>query len=262
MKKINRFLLLFLFPWLLFAQQPAHNKKVVGYYAQWAIYARDYNVPKIDGSKLTHLNYSFYGTEFDAAHPENTKLHCLDSYADFEHMEGGIPWDAPVKGNFYDLMKLKQKYPHLKILISVGGWTKGQDLSPISASPIARNALAADMAKFLVTYPFIDGFDIDWEYPLSGGTDGTEVINGAPIPPQKYSPDDNKNLVYLLKAMRQAMPNKLVTIAAGNNVRKVTAQYLGPNNRAQYGMTEDISTYCDYITYFMEVEIQMIRYTV
>ena len=250
MKKINRFLLLFLFPWLLFAQQPAHNKKVVGYYAQWAIYARDYNVPKIDGSKLTHLNYSFYGTEFDAAHPENTKLHCLDPYADFEHMEGGIPWDAPVKGNFYDLMKLKQKYPHLKILISVGGWTKGQDLSPISASPIARNALAADMAKFLVTYPFIDGFDIDWEYPLSGGTDGTEVINGAPIPPQKYSPDDNKNLVYLLKAMRQAMPNKLVTIAAGNNVHKVAAQYLGPNNRAQYGMTEDISTYCDYITYF------------
>ncbi|TRX35195.1 glycoside hydrolase [Flavobacterium sp. ZT3R18] len=250
MKKINRFLLLFLFPWLLLAQQPAHNKKVVGYYAQWAIYARDFNVPKIDGSKLTHLNYSFYGTEFDAAHPENTKLHCLDTYADFEHTEGGIPWDAPVKGNFYDLKKLKEKYPHLKILISVGGWTKGQDLSPISASPIARNALAADMAKFLVTYPFIDGFDIDWEYPLSGGTDGTEIVNGIPVPPQKYSPDDNKNLVYLLKAMRQAMPNKLISIAAGNNVRKVASQYLGPNNRTQYGMTEDISTYCDYITYF------------
>ncbi len=37
---------------------------------------------------------------------------------------------------------------------------------------------------------------------------------------------------------------------AGNNVRNVSKQYLGPNNRAQYGMTEDISTYCDYITYF------------
>jgi GH18 family chitinase len=250
MKKINQFLLLFLFPLLLFAQQPSHGKKVVGYYAQWSIYARDFNVPKIDGSKLTHLNYSFYGTTFDAAHPENTKLHCLDTYADFEHTEGGIPWDAPVKGNFYDLKKLKEKYPHLKILISVGGWTKGQDLSPIAASPVARAALAADMANFIVTYPFIDGFDIDWEYPLSGGTDGTEVINGSPIPPQKYSPDDNKNLVYLLKAMRQAMPNKLISIAAGNNVRKVALQYLGPNNRAQYGMTEDISTYCDYITYF------------
>lgn len=249
MKHYYRLLFLLLFPLLALAQ-PAHGKKVVGYYAQWSIYARDFNIPKIDGSKLTHLNYSFYGTTFDPAHPENTKLLCLDSYADFEHMEGGIPWDAPVKGNFYDLMKLKEKYPHLKILISVGGWTKGQDLSPIAASPVARAALAADMANFITKYPFIDGFDIDWEYPLSGGTDGTEVINGAPIPVQKYSPDDNKNLVYLLKAMRQAMPNKLVTIAAGNNVRNVAKQYLGPNTRAQYGMTEDISTYCDYITYF------------
>ncbi|WKL49860.1 T9SS-translocated chitinase ChiA [Flavobacterium pectinovorum] len=249
MKHYYRLLLLLLFPLLAMAQ-PAHGKKVVGYYAQWSIYARDFNVPKIDGSKITHLNYSFYGTTYDPAHPENTKLLCLDTYADFEHMEGGIPWDAPVKGNFYDLMKLKEKYPHLKILISVGGWTKGQDLSPIAASPVARAALATDMANFITKYPFIDGFDIDWEYPLSGGTDGTEVINGAPIPPQKYSPDDNKNLVYLLKAMRQAMPNKLVTIAAGNNVRNVAKQYLGPSNRAQYGMTEDISTYCDYITYF------------
>ncbi|WP_369013849.1 T9SS-translocated chitinase ChiA [Flavobacterium anhuiense] len=249
MKHFYRLLFLLLFPLLALAQ-PAHGKKVVGYYAQWSIYARDFNVPKIDGSKLTHLNYSFYGTTYDPAHPENTKLKCLDTYADFEHMEGGIPWDAPVKGNFYDLMKLKEKYPHLKVLISVGGWTKGQDLSPIAASPAARAALAADMANFITTYPFIDGFDIDWEYPLSGGTDGTEIVNGAPVPPQKYSPDDNKNLVLLLKAMRQAMPNKLVTIAAGNNVRNVSKQYLGPNNRAQYGMTEDISTYCDYITYF------------
>ncbi|KLT71231.1 glycosyl hydrolase family 18 protein [Flavobacterium sp. ABG] len=250
MKHYYRLLFLFLLFPLLALAQPAHGKKVVGYYAQWAIYARDYNVPKIDGSKLTHLNYSFYGTTFDPARPENTKLKCLDTYADFEHTEGGIPWDAPVKGNFYDLKKLKEKYPHLKILISVGGWTKGQDLSPIAASPVARAALAADMANFIVTYPFIDGFDIDWEYPVIGGTDGTEVINGAPIPPQKHSPDDNKNLVYLLKAMRQAMPNKLVTIAAGNNVRNVVSQYLGPLNRGQYGMTEDISTYCDYITYF------------
>ncbi|WP_166926476.1 DUF2012 domain-containing protein [Flavobacterium poyangense] len=250
MKHYYRLLfLLLLFPLLALAQ-PAHGKKVVGYYAQWAIYARDFNVPKIDGSKITHLNYSFYGTTFDPARPENTKLKCLDTYADYEHTEGGIPWDAPVKGNFYDLKKLKEKYPHLKILISVGGWTKGQDLSPIAASPVARAALAADMANFITTYPFIDGFDIDWEYPLMGGTDGTEIVNGIPVPPQKYHPDDNKNLVLLLKAMRQAMPNKLVTIAAGNNVRNVPKQYLGPNNRAQYGMTEDISTYCDYITYF------------
>ncbi|MFH7010918.1 glycosyl hydrolase family 18 protein [Flavobacterium sp. FlaQc-52] len=249
MKQYYKLIFLLLFP-LLAVAQPAHGKKVIGYYAQWSIYARDFNIPKIDGSKLTHLNYSFYGTTYDPAHPENTKLRCLDSYADFEHMEGGIPWDAPVKGNFYDLMKLKQKYPHLKVLISIGGWTKGQDLSPIAANPIARNALVADMAQFITTYPFIDGFDIDWEYPVKGGTDGTEMLNDAPVPAQNHNPDDNKNFVYLLKEMRRVMPNKLISIAAGNNVKNVSQQYLGPNNRALYGMTEDLSTYCDYITYF------------
>ncbi|MFH6942806.1 glycosyl hydrolase family 18 protein [Flavobacterium sp. FlaQc-50] len=249
MKQYYKLIFLLLFP-LLAVAQPAHGKKVIGYYAQWSIYARDFNIPKIDGSKLTHLNYSFYGTTYDPAHPENTKLRCLDSYADFEHMEGGIPWDAPVKGNFYDLMKLKQKYPHLKVLISIGGWTKGQDLSPIAANPIARNALVADMAQFISNYPFIDGFDIDWEYPVKGGTDGTEMLNDAPVPAQNHNPDDNKNFVYLLKEMRRVMPNKLISIAAGNNVKNVSQQYLGPNNRAQYGMTEDLSTYCDYITYF------------
>jgi GH18 family chitinase len=250
MKKMKNFLFLFLFPMLLFAQKPSHDKKVIGYYAQWAIYARDFNVSKIDGSKLTHLMYAFFGTEFDPANPQGAKLKSLDSYADFEHTEGGAPWDATPKGNFYDLKKLKEKYPHLKVLVSVGGWTKSQGLCGIAASSVGRTAFAKNMADFLVTYPFIDGFDIDWEFPVVGGIDGTEVIGGITPPAQPHTPDDNKNLVYLLKAMREAMPNKVISIAAGNNVVNVPKQFIGPGNKAQYGMTDDITTYCDFITFF------------
>jgi chitinase len=251
------------FNWLCFLfigfqvaySQPNHNKKVVGYYAQWAIYARDFNIGKIDGNKLTHLMYAFFNTEYSAASPQTTKLKSLDSYADFEHTENGgawppAPWDSPVKGNFYDLKKLKEKYPHLKILISLGGWTKSQNLPYIAADPIARTALANDMAAFLVTYPFIDGFDIDWEFPMVGGIDGTEVIGGITPPAQPHTPNDNKNLVYLLKAMRQAMPSKQISMAAGNNVVNVPIQFIGPGNKAQYGMIEDITTFCDFITFF------------
>ena len=230
--------------------QPNHNKKVVGYYAQWAIYARDFNVSKIDGSKLTHLMYAFFGTEFDPSNPQSAKIKSLDTYADFEHTEGGAPWNATPKGNFYDLMQLKQTYPHLKILISIGGWTKSQDLPGIAASPIARTAFAQNMANFLVTYPFIDGFDIDWEFPVVGGIDGTEIIGGITPPAQPHTPNDHKNLVYLLKEMRLAMPNKIISIAAGNNVVNVPNQFIGPGNKAQYGMTDDITTYCDFITFF------------
>ena len=46
---------------------PLHNKYVVGYYAQWAIYARDFNVSDIEAENLTHLMYAFYDTIFDDA---------------------------------------------------------------------------------------------------------------------------------------------------------------------------------------------------
>lgn len=248
MKKITLF---FCFYSFLFASaQPVHDKKVIGYYAQWAIYARDYNVWDVDGSKLTHLLYSFFGTEFDVLHPELTKLKSLDPYADFDHNEGNHTWSDPYKGNFADLRDLKLKYPHLKIIISVGGWTKSQDFPAIAASPVARNALAADMANMITQYPWIDGFDIDWEFPLYGGTDGTEMIGGSLLPAQPHTAEDNKNLVYLLKAMKTAMPSKSISIAAGNSVARVAEQFIGPNNKATFGMTESIADFCDFITCF------------
>jgi len=255
MKKITKKLLatvFLMFSLFLFSQPttgPTHSKMVVGYYAQWAIYARDYNVWDIDASKLTHLMYAFFGTEYNALHPEDTKLYSLDPYADFQHNEGNHHYSEPYMGNFADLRDLKLANPHLKIIISVGGWTKSQFLPAIAENPIARDALAADMANMIVKYPWIDGFDIDWEFPLYGGTDGNEKLNGNVIPAQPHTTNDHKNLVYLLKAMKLAMPTKSISIAAGNNVAKASEQFIGPANRPA-GMTEDLTTYCDFITCF------------
>lgn len=243
-----------LIPALIFAQ-PKHNKKVMGYYAQWAIYARDYNVWDIDASKLTHLMYAFFSIDYNAANPGATKLLSVDPYADFEQNEGGHPWNDPYKGNFADMRDLKIKYPHLKIIISVGGWTLSQNFPAVAQSAVARQALAADMVNMMKTYTFIDGFDIDWEFPIIGGTEGNEYVNGRLVPAQPHTPDDNKNLVLLVKEMRKQFDanftgssRKLVTIAAGNNVSNVKLQYIGPKNRLQ-GMTDDLSTYCDLISY-------------
>lgn len=231
--------------------QPAHGKKVVGYYAQWAIFARDYNVWDIDASKLTHLNYAFFGINYSASNPSATSLQSLDSYADFEHNEGAHPWDAPYKGNFADLKKLKELNPHLKILISVGGWTKSQNFPAVCANDVARQALVNSMVTMMNTYTWIDGFDIDWEYPISGGTDGTELLNGSLVPAQPHTVNDHKNLVKLLKDMKMTFPSgKLVTAALGNNVIQVPNQYIGPANQASYGVTDNIATYCDFVTFF------------
>jgi len=76
---------------------PQHNKKVIGYYVQWAIYARDYNVLDIEADKLTHLLYAFFDTKYDAA-TDSGYIQTLDDYADFQHNESGLhAFDAPVK---------------------------------------------------------------------------------------------------------------------------------------------------------------------
>ena len=59
---------------------------MVGYYAQWAIYARDFNVSDIEAEHLTYLMYAFYDTIFDEA-TETSLLASLDDYADFGHTE-------------------------------------------------------------------------------------------------------------------------------------------------------------------------------
>ncbi len=37
--------------------------RVVGYFEEWGIYGRDFRVADVDASKLTHLNYSFFGVD-------------------------------------------------------------------------------------------------------------------------------------------------------------------------------------------------------
>lgn len=238
-----------------FSSTPTHNKIVVGYYAQWAIYARDYNVLDIEADKLTHLMYAFFDTKYDA-NTDTAWIETLDQYADFDHNESGQhPNDATVKGNIGDLKLLKQQYPHLKILISLGGWTRSQAFPDLAKSENGRLTLAESMVNFMQTYTWIDGFDIDWEFPVEGGTDGNEVVNGATIPAQPHYPDDHKNLVHLLKKIREVfdannMQNKLLTMAAGNNVSNLVATHVGPGTESTHGMTDNLFDYCDFVTFF------------
>ncbi|WP_452598901.1 glycosyl hydrolase family 18 protein [Pontimicrobium sp. MEBiC01747] len=249
-------LIVITFSQTLYAQTaPQHNKKVIGYYAQWAIYARDYNVLDIEADKLTHLLYAFFDTKYDAA-TDSGYIQTLDDYADFQHNESGLhAFDAPVKGNIGDLKLLKQNYPHLKVIISLGGWTRSQAFPDIAKSANARTTLAQSMVDFMTNYPWIDGFDLDWEFPVQGGIDGTESVGGVLIPAQPHYPDDHKNLVLLLKEMRtvfdaNSMQNKIISMAAGNNVTNLLPTHVGPGTEAMHGVTENVFDYCDFVTFF------------
>ncbi|GIV98171.1 MAG: hypothetical protein KatS3mg057_2828 [Herpetosiphonaceae bacterium] len=109
--------------------QPS-SKRIIGYFAQWGVYQRNYHVKNIhtsgSASKLTHINYAFANISSD--------LKCAigDSYADYDRFYDAAAsvdgvsdtWDSgALRGSFNQLRKLKQMYPHIKVLISIGGWT-------------------------------------------------------------------------------------------------------------------------------------------
>ncbi|MDA9056245.1 glycosyl hydrolase family 18 protein [Flavobacteriaceae bacterium] len=233
---------------------PQHSKIVIGYFAQWSIYTRGYKVLDVEADKLTHLLYAFYNPVYDA-NSDTASLESLDAWADTGHNNNGLLTNETVKGNIGELKILKQNNPHLKILISVGGWTKSQHFPAIAASQNARKTLAQSMVNFMNDYPWIDGFDLDWEFPVQGGTEGQERVNGITIPAQPHTPNDHKNLVYLLKEMRETfnasgMQSKEISIAMGNNVEQAAGQFIGPANEAVYGMSDNVMDFCDFVTFF------------
>ena len=88
---------------------PTHDKYVVGYYAQWAIYARDFNVSDIEAENLTNLMYAFYDTIFDDP-TETSTITSLDVYADIDHAEDpGLNYnEGTLRGNMGALKLLKE----------------------------------------------------------------------------------------------------------------------------------------------------------
>lgn len=199
---------------------------VVGYFTNWGIYQRDYQVKNIVDSgsadKLTHILYAF-------GNVQNGRCTIGDSYADYEkaftaeQSVDGVAdkWDDPLRGNFNQLKKLKAANPNLKVLWSFGGWTWSGGFGQASANAKAF----ADSCYDLVNDPrwegVFDGIDIDWEYPNACGlTCDNSGFDSLPT---------------LMKALRDRFGDDLVTAAitadASSGGKLDAADYAGA---AQY----------------------------
>jgi GH18 family chitinase len=160
------------------------NYARVGYFVQWGIYGRQYFVRNLDTSGAAEADYSrpFAATQ------------SVDGVAD-------TGWEN-LRGNYNQLKKLKAKHAHLKVLISIGGWTYSQFFSDAALT-------AASREKFVRSCIDMDGIDLDWEWPGAEGHAGNHV---RPSDKANNTLTATTGKRYLLTAFTPADPAK---IAAG-----------------------------------------------
>lgn len=157
--------------------------RTVGYYLSYSIYLEPdpYLVTEIPINELTHLVYSYAGISAQG------QCESLDEWAD----EGfRYPGDTNerLRGNFKQLLALKEANPQLRLLLGLGGWEDSNRFSEVARDD-DRVRFVTSCMTYMRQESLFDGFMIDWRYPVSGGR-----VDGAP--------DDTDNYVKLLADFR------------------------------------------------------------
>jgi chitinase len=169
---------------------PVPNRhEIVGYYPGWK------SEFEVDARLLTVVNYAFLVIDRDGSLK-------LDNPA----------VDVPLMAR---LVSIKKQNPHLRLMGSVGGWTRSEGFSDMAATPATRAVFVDSVVAFLRKHEF-DGIDLDWEYP---GAIGVPCAAGRTCD----RPEDKRNFVALARELRTALDaagatdrkRYLSTIAAG-----------------------------------------------
>ena len=156
----------------------ANEKVVVAYVTSWSRVMPD-------AKYMTHINYAFghVTKSFDGVRIDNEK-------------------------RLRSITALKKDNPHLKVMLSVGGWASG-NFSEMAADKHLRRSFAKDCKRVMKEYN-LDGIDIDWEYPTS---------RAAGI---SASPDDTDNYTLLMRDLRKVLGRKaLLTLASVGSAKFV-----------------------------------------
>jgi chitinase len=154
----------------LSASSPA---RVVGYLASWGVGSKGTRIADLPARDLTHIFYAFGDVREDG--------------------RAGI---ADTSDKFEQLARLKAANPHLRLSISIGGWTGSGRFSDIALTDASRERFTSSAIDlFIHQHPgLFDGIDIDWEFPVAGGLKGNAE-----------RPEDRQNFTLLLASLRRAL---------------------------------------------------------
>eukprot|EP01121_Diplochlamys_sp_Union-15-3_P009201 TRINITY_DN2493_c0_g1_i4.p1 TRINITY_DN2493_c0_g1~~TRINITY_DN2493_c0_g1_i4.p1 ORF type:complete len:242 (+),score=26.84 TRINITY_DN2493_c0_g1_i4:27-752(+) len=188
--RLTFLLLLLIFQITIILVTSQESYKFIAYYTNWAQYRRC-------------AGYEFFPENIEPIAWQLTHIHY--AFAKFDEAGNVIPieWNDCTIGEwpgcqgqsdtmFKRMMAIKDKYSHLKVLISLGGWSWGPiDACPIfsamAASPEARAKFVNQSVSFARVFKF-DGIDVDWEYPAA-------LDRGC-------KKEDTQNFEYLISELR------------------------------------------------------------
>jgi chitinase len=239
------------------------------YFTQWGIYGNAFYPKNLDtegiAGKLDYLVYAFENIdptnltcfEADSAASQdesnpNAGDGAGDSFADYgKSYSADIAvngtadvYNQPIAGNFNQLKELKAKYPNLKILVSIGGWTYSKYFSDAAATDASRKKFVSSCIDMFIkgNLPvrngfggagtgagIFDGVDIDWEYPGTLGHTGNH-----------YSAADKANYTALMAEFRTELD------AVGGGKKYLTAAVPAGQDKIMNIETDKVGQYLDY----------------
>ncbi|MFJ8765348.1 glycoside hydrolase family 18 protein [Streptomyces clavifer] len=192
--------------------------KTVGYFTQWGVYGRDFQVKDLETSgtaaRLTHINYAFGNVSAEGRCFTGNVPGEADAWADYARpldaagsVDGVADTDTqPLAGNFNQLRELKAAHPGLKVMISLGGWSWSTHFSDAARTAASRKALVSSCIDLYIkgnlpqdgarggagaAAGLFDGIDLDWEWPGSAGD--TDTV---------HRPEDKRNFTALVHEFR------------------------------------------------------------
>ena len=164
--------------------------RVVGYLASWGVRTKGAAIATLPARQLTHIFYAF-----GLIAPDGSAM-LGDRCTDVGACGSNASLPARPAGNFGQIKKLKARYPHLKLAISIGGWAGSGRFSDAALTDSARRKFAGSAIDlFIRRWPgLFDGIDIDWEFPVQGGLKGNVE-----------RPADKENFTLLLAELRREL---------------------------------------------------------
>ncbi|KAI2622439.1 glycoside hydrolase family 18 protein [Hypoxylon sp. NC1633] len=132
-------------------------------------------------SCVNHVYYAFANVATDGS------VFLSDEWADTQAVCDGV------QGGLGSLMHLKQRHPHLRVTLSIGGGTSNEMFPVVASSALLRDNFARS-ARGMVEASGLDGIDIKWEYPMD--------------------PQQGADFVALLAAVRMHLPEEQFFVTA------------------------------------------------